>query len=44
MIERATENDTIEEPLPMFARPARFARDSAHFATSKPKSTEDSAA
>jgi hypothetical protein len=37
MIERAMENDTVQEPLPIKATsPARFARDAAHFATNKP--------
>jgi hypothetical protein len=37
MIERAMENDTVQEPLPIkMTRPARFAREAAHFATSKP--------
>ncbi|MGO8723595.1 MAG: IS21 family transposase [Acidimicrobiales bacterium] len=36
MIERAMENDTVQEPLPMNSRPARFAREAAHFATTKP--------
>jgi hypothetical protein len=37
MIERAMENDTVQEPLPIkMTRPARFARDAAHFATNKP--------
>ena len=36
MIERAMENDTVQEPLPIMTRPARFAREAAHFATTKP--------
>ena len=36
MIERATENHPVQEPLPVMTRPARFARDPAHFATPKP--------
>jgi hypothetical protein len=42
MIERATENDTVAEPLPMQARPSRFARDSGHFATGLAKAAEAS--
>ena len=36
MIERAMENDPVQEPLPIMTRPARFAREATHFATTRP--------
>lgn len=45
MIERATEAASTDAPAPAApAKPARFARDPEHFATTKPKHPKDSSA